>query len=263
MGADAGPSPPGQLFPDFGPTKLSPPRLVDRAQQSGVEWIPKRGLSAWARKPGKPAWASRNNSPIQIFICLGWFSERSRAEPQESSSPGSPGQYFCWLGAHETEPPDPAPPCQNVKPRFVHRAQQGGVEVAPCDHWGSVVELAAATRTFVGAPKRPWPRGGLRWCSLWARETCETLRDAAWQMQKIHNKWWSLRNPRAQALLANSYMGLGRAGPLRLGHNLSKTSLDLQKQFPNTKFHLKFVQFWAVVHLPHSGQRNWASSSEC
>ena len=137
-------------------------------------------------------------------------------------------------------------------------------EVAPCDrdHWGSVVELAAATRTFVGAPKRPWPRGGLRWCSLWARETCETLRDAAWQMQKIHNKWWSLRNPRAQALLANSYMGLGRAGPLRLGHNLSKTSLDLQKQFPNTKFHLKFVQFWAVVHLPHSGPRNSASLPE-
>ena len=33
-------------------------------------------------------------------------------------------------------------------------------EVAPCDsdHCGSVVGLAAATRTFGGAPKRPWPR---------------------------------------------------------------------------------------------------------
>ena len=35
-------------------------------------------------------------------------------------------------------------------------------EVAPCDRgqWGSVVELTAATRTFGGAPKRPWPLVG-------------------------------------------------------------------------------------------------------
>ena len=32
--------------------------------------------------------------------------------------------------------------------------------VAPCGrgHWGAAVELTAATRTFGGAPKGPWPR---------------------------------------------------------------------------------------------------------
>ena len=66
-------------FIGLGPMKLSPTNLarpcqnvqlclVHRAQQNGVERIPRRGHSAWARKSGEPAWASRNSSPIQNFI---------------------------------------------------------------------------------------------------------------------------------------------------------------------------------------------------
>ena len=51
--------------------------------------------------------------------------------------------------------------------------------------------------------------------------------------------------------------------PLCLGQKIWKTSLGLQKQHPNTEFHLKLAQFWAVAHLPHSRQRNLASSPEC
>ena len=83
-------------------------------------------------------------------------------------------------------------------------------EVAPCgrDHWGSVVELAAATRTFGGAPQRPWPLGafggalygsakrvrrvptwwgdgmrplplGFRLSPPWGRDTCEWCAEIA------------------------------------------------------------------------------------
>ena len=50
------------------PCQNAKPRLVHRAQHSGVEWIPRRGHSAWPRKSGKPTWTSRNNSPIQNSI---------------------------------------------------------------------------------------------------------------------------------------------------------------------------------------------------
>ena len=44
------------------------------------------------------------------------------------------------------------------------------------------------------------------------------------------------------------------ARPLRLAQEIWKTNLDLQKQFPNTEFHLELIQFWAVAHLLNSGQ---------
>ena len=43
-----------------------------------------------------------------------------------------PGQFFLIdLGSMKQSPPDRAPPCQNAKPRLVHRAQQSGVEWIP------------------------------------------------------------------------------------------------------------------------------------
>ena len=54
-------------------------------------------------------------------------------------------------------------------------------EVAPCDrgHWCSVVELTAATRTFGGAPKRPWPLRGFG----------GTLYGSAKRVRRVP-KWW-------------------------------------------------------------------------
>jgi len=53
------------------------------------------------------------------------------------------------------------------------------------------------------------------------------------------------------------------ARPFRLGQTTWKTSMGLQKQFPNTQFHLELAKFWAVAHFPNPEQRHCASAPEC
>ena len=53
------------------------------------------------------------------------------------------------------------------------------------------------------------------------------------------------------------------AWPFRFGQKIWKISLDIQKHFPNQIVYVKFAQFWALAHLPNSGQRNCAAVPEC
>ena len=139
-----------------------------------MERIPRRDHSAWARKAGKPAWASRSNSPIQMLICsilcgcappqfwaakLGllvrmlsraWLSERSRAEPQESSSPVPTCQQFYGLGARGTTPlgpeyleSEPGPP--ETAPQYRASFEIGPIlgRCAPSPFWAAKLGLRA------------------------------------------------------------------------------------------------------------------------
>ena len=103
------------------PCQNAKPRLVHRSQQSGVEWIPSRGHTAWARKPGNPTLASRNSSPIHNFI-WNWLN----SVPLRTST---------ILGS------EIGPLSQNAKPRLAHRAQQSGASgiLEPRPSWPIVL----------------------------------------------------------------------------------------------------------------------------